>query len=202
MSSSVTYPLCHRFGLSYSAFEDRLILSTELPTGQVRVLLTRNIVIKMIKNLLTHLPTISKLDKTPHALWQEALSLSHQQAIQQHDQTQKLQAATSLPSGPTTYNVNSDNNMATIETKLYLATDVNSQPQGQHLLLGLVGLAVPQAMLSASPHTPILALTLETQHLHQLLQMFLNKATEAQWNIPLDLPWMVEASSTQGMYSH
>ena len=202
MSNSVSYPLCHRFGLSFSSFEDRLILSSELSTGPVRVLLTRSIVIKIVKSLLTHLPTISKLDRTPRALWQEALNLSHQQALKQQDQTKQLPTDTSLKSGPTTYNVNPDPNTTTIETKLYLATDVNSQPQDQHLMLGLIGLVIPQAMVTASPHLPILALALETQHLHQLLQMFLNKATEAQWNIPVDLPWMTEAPAAQRMYSH
>ena len=200
MSNSITYPLCQRFSLSYSSFEDRLILAADRPSDSVKALLTRSITIKIMTNLLTHLPLFTQLDKMPRALWQEALNISHQQALNMEKETKQAFMQQYVQSK--TFNVQQTSQNTASETKLFLVTEVQSQRKDNQLLLGFSGLPLPDALTIPQQHSPIFALALESQHLHQLLQLFLNKATEAQWNIPFDLPWTMDTLSEQPIYSH
>lgn len=202
MSTPGTFPLCHRFGLTFSAYEDRLILTTEWqPRAPIRVLLTRRMVILILQRLLAHLPELSALHKTPRAYWQQALHIAHQKALSERETAppssdQKPTPVTDIVPPPSrTENIQLNTSQLSSTPELFLATELTTEQRDGQLLLGLKGLPLPESMLIPSPHQSLLALSLQTQHLHQLLQLFLNKAAEAQWHLPVDLPWTTDTST-------
>ena len=94
-SDQTTYPLSKRFSIGFSAYEDRLLLTTEPPeTGPTTVLLTRRMVLLMLKQILNKLPALTGLEQTPVAYWQQVLELTHQQAVAQHKKQSASQSHT------------------------------------------------------------------------------------------------------------
>src|SRR5690606_20882349 len=73
---------------------------------------------------------------------------------------------------------------------LYLATELTVQVDDRKLILAFKGLPMPKAMTEPSPHEPVFAMPLQPEHVHQLIQLLITKAQEAQWHLPLDLPWL------------
>lgn len=66
MSQQSTYPLCQQFSIGYSAYEDRLMLTTELPeAGHTTLLLTRRMVLLLLKQILNKLPALTGLELLP-----------------------------------------------------------------------------------------------------------------------------------------
>jgi hypothetical protein len=37
---------------------------------------------------------------------------------------------------------------------------------------------------------PVLAIPLSLENVHQLIELFITKAREAYWQLPVDLPWL------------
>lgn len=190
MSENTTYPLSQQFNIGFSAYEDRLILTTELKQdGHTTLLLTRRMVMLMLQQILHKLPELTGLEQTPVAYWQEVLQLTHQKALEQSHSAQPESLITqSKPTQAAQVQTN---------TPLFLATELTAQLQPGTLLLAFKGLPVPDAMQSSCPHVPVLAVSLEAAHVHQVLQLLITKATEAMWHLPLDLPWLEAPSQDQ-----
>jgi hypothetical protein len=189
MTAGTIYPVSQEFRIEFSPCEDRLIL-TAMRGGQdsVRILLTRRMVIVILQQLLKQLPRVTGLNQTPGAYWQEVLRMSHQQAMaakQQSDQAaarrRSAAAATSTTSTP---------DQTPEPPPLYLATELTLQPRDDGLVLAFKGLPLPKALTVPSPHEPVLAAPLQTDHVHQLLRLLIDKTQAAQWRLPVDLPWL------------
>lgn len=186
MSDQTTYQLCQRFSIGFSTYEDRLLLTTELPeSGHTTLLLTRRMVLLMLQQILNTLPALTGLEQTPVAYWQEVLQLAHQQAVQppdsdstsaqvHHDKSAEVDARPSQTS----------------PTQVYLATELTSQLGNERLQLAFKGLPVPDAMQTPCLHVPVLAVSLETTHVHQVIQLLITQATDALWHLPVELPWL------------
>lgn len=183
MSDHTTYPLCQQFSIGFSACEDRLLLTTELAqTGHTTLLLTRRMVLLTLQRIINELPELSGLEQTPVAYWQEVLQLAHQQALQQQKGEtcpEQKQAETAEAAEPA----------KTPSTRLYLATELACQLDHERLQLAFKGLPVPEAMQTPRHHVPVLALSLEATHAHQVIQLLMTQATSAKWDLPVDLPW-------------
>lgn len=187
MLDQTTYPLSQQFSIGFSAYEDRLLLTTELAQGgHTTLLLTRRMVMLMLQQILHKLPELTGLEQTPVAYWQEVLQLSHQKALEQR----KVEPGSEQPHSEQLESVTSQPTLSTDNAQLFLATELTTQLQPGTLLLAFKGLPVPDAMQSSCPHVPVLAVSLEAAHVHQVLQLLITKATEAMWHLPLDLPWM------------
>lgn len=199
MSENTTYPLSQQFNIGYSAYEDRLILTTELKqSGHITLLLTRRMVMLMLQQILHKLPELTGLEQTPVAYWQEVLQLTHQKALELRKAEPATEQSHSVqPESPTSQSKPNQTAQPQTNTQLFLATELTAQLQPGKLLLAFKGLPVPDAMQSSCSHTPVLAISLEAAHVHQVLQLLINKATEAMWHLPLDLPWLDAPSHDQ-----
>ena len=207
MSEQTTYPLAQRFSVGFSAYEDRLLLTTELrEQGPTTVLLTRRMVLLMLKQILNKLPALTGLEQTPVAYWQEVLELSHRQAIEQHKQataSDKSKADAPAPSEQAPTDAAQANeaeepspaNAAT--SSLYLATELTTQLTNDQLQLAFKGLPVPEAMQTPCQHVPVLALSLDATQVHQVIQLLITQAAKAMWHLPVDLPWLEAKSSNK-----
>ncbi|NLW03948.1 MAG: hypothetical protein GX029_01770 [Pseudomonadaceae bacterium] len=182
MAEQATYPLCQRFSIGYSVFEDRLLLSASTAdAGVLGLLLTRRLVFIVLQQILNRLPDLTQLKQTPAAFWQEVLQINHQQALQQKA------AADNEPEADTTTVVTEP------DDALFLVTGLTTQLQESQLVLAFNGLPMPEGMQQATGFISIVALKLSVDNLHQLLQMLVGKAKEAEWHLPVELPWL-EAS--------
>jgi hypothetical protein len=192
MTQESNYPLSDHFTLGFSAYEDRLLLSTQRGQfGAATLLLTRRMTVLVIRQLLSKLPDLSGLEQTPHAYWQEVLQMAHQRALAEQASSGAKEAApdsaaaAEKPSGGL-----EDNDPPTDEPDLYLATEITSELREKQLLLAFKGLPLPKAMRTSCSHEPVVAFTLEPEQVHQFLDLIIVKSTEAQWHLPLDLPWL------------
>lgn len=184
-----SYPISQKLNINFSAFEDRLIVRAErLGAEPVTLLFTRRMTILVLQQVLARLPELSALDKTPAAYWKEVLQMAHQQAMAvktETDNAEKQAKATasdpggSAPAAP-----------ETATSHIYLATELTVQLQKQRLTLAFRGLAMPDAMTHPSRHSPVLAIPLTVDNVHQLIELLIVKAQEAQWHLPVDLPWL------------
>jgi len=198
MSDPTTYPLAQRFSVGFSAYEDRLLLTTELKEqGHTTVLLTRRMVLLMLKQILNKLPALTGLEQTPVSYWQEVLELSHQNAVDQHRQERDRASDRKTP-GTDTSGAGGESPAATKPpTRLFLATELTCQLTGDQMQLAFKGLPVPEAMQTPSAHVPVLALSLDATHLHQVIELLINQATSAMWHLPVDLPWLEANTGNQ-----
>lgn len=179
MTNEVTYPLGQRFSISFSVFEDRLVLVASLADAtSVRLLLTRRMVLLLLQQILRSLPDLTGLKQTHAAYWQEVLQLSHQQALQQKEIAEN---SADLDTRPV---------VAEQDAPVFLATGLSIQLQAECLVLAFNGLPRLETMQETTNTASIVALKLETEHLHQVLQILISKAEEAEWHLPVDLPWL------------
>ena len=73
---------------------------------------------------------------------------------------------------------------------LFLATELTTQIDGEQLTLAFKGLAMPEAMVKPSQPAPIFAIPLQVENVHQLIELLIAKCQQAQWHLPLELPWL------------
>ncbi|MCK7542780.1 hypothetical protein MLC59_01170 [Marinobacter bryozoorum] len=206
MSEQTSYPVGHQFSIGFNPIEDRLLLTTELKeAGTTTLLLTRRMVLLVLKQILDRLPALSGLDQTPANYWQEVLELSHQQAVQQHQQeadrgrAQDTCAKAESSSNESTEPARAgEQRYADISaSRVFLATELNAQQARDRLQLAFKGLPMPESMLKNGQQVPVLALSLEATHAHQVLQSLIAQATKANWNLPVNLPWTNVKASRQ-----
>jgi hypothetical protein len=141
---------------------------------------------------LSKLPELSGLDKTPAAYWQEVLQMSHQGAMEAKTRADKAEAEqkpTSVDVDQTAGSSGPAGDAPAIPG-IYLATELTVQVSADRLTLAFRGLQMPDAMTKASQHVPVLAIPLSLDNVHQLIELFITKAREAHWHLPVDLPWL------------
>lgn len=199
----ITYPLSKKLNINFSAYEDRLLVKAERAgIDDVTLLMTRRMTMLVLQQVLSRLPELSGLDKTPAAYWQEVLQMSHQGAMEaktradKAESEQKTAAAEAEKSEKSdksgTSDLEEDKKSADTQAShgIYLATELTVQVKGERLTLAFRGLQMPDAMTKASQHVPVLAIPLSLDNVHQLIELFITKAREANWHLPVDLPWL------------
>lgn len=184
-----TYPLSQKLNISFSALEDRLIVRADrMQAEPVIVLFTRRMTMLVLQQTIGRLPELSALDKTPAAYWQDVLQMAHQQAMQAKTDADKTAAGVSQSD---TADVDKPKSTGNEQQAIYLATELTLQvSRDKRLTLAFRGLRMPDAMTEARPHQPLLAIPLTVDNVHQLIELLIVKCQEAQWNLPLDLPWL------------
>lgn len=187
-SGDVTFPVSEKLTINYSPYEDRLIVKApRRAAAPVTLLLTRRMTVLILQQMLSRLAELSGLGKTPAEYWQEVLQMTHQQAMASKvkaDQTAKASseaAASAQPAAAST---------ADAPDSIYLATELTIQVKEQQLTLAFKGLPMPKAMTQAAPHEPVLAIPLQLDNVHQLIELLINRAAAAHWHLPVDLPWL------------
>lgn len=207
------FPLSNQFTINYSALEDRLVVRAQLAGADtdVHMLLSRRMVMVVMRQLVDRLPALTGLEKTPSVYWQEVLRMGHQQAMQAKAEADKAaqkaksdvpEGAGKMPengsadSGKTAGQSDSDTSQPSLRGKLYLATELTVQLRGeknqQQLLLAFKGLPMPDAMIERRQHLPVFAIPLKADNVHQLIELIISKCDEAHWHLPLDLPWLAD----------
>lgn len=191
MQPESNYPLIDHFTLVFSAYEDRLLLTTERGDfGTATLLLTRRMVVITIKQLLAKLPDLSGLQQTPHAYWQEVLQMAHQKAVAGKAEQNKPEQSAGSESGVQSGGEAGDKKQQTVAADLYLATELTAELRDGQLLFAFKGLPVPDAMRTSCKHEPVVAFTLKSEQVHQFIELLIAKSTQAQWHLPVDLPWL------------
>ena len=195
--TDTTYWLSQQFKITFGPYEDRLIVTAHRGEhGPVNLLLTRRMVMIVLHGLLAKLPELTGLSKTPAQHWQEVLQMAHQQAMQSKQAGDQATAPSPTETPPTLADVSQAAAAAqAAPPELYLATELIMQLEGKQLTMAFKGLPMPKAMVTASAHEPVLAVTLQPDHVHQLIQLLISKSQEAQWHLPLDLPWLENPQS-------
>jgi hypothetical protein len=193
----VTYPLSKKLNINFSAYEDRLLMKAERAgIDDVTLLMTRRMTMLVLQQVLSRLPELSGLDKTPAAYWQEVLQMSHQGAMEAKTRADKAEVAQKSAEAVAekATQTASDTVVESAEPPaalgIYLATELTVQVKGDRLTLAFRGLQMPDAMTKASQHVPVLAIPLSLDNVHQLIELFITKAREANWHLPVDLPWL------------
>lgn len=202
MSEQTTFPVSHQFTIGFNAFQDRLVLTTELSRhGLTTLLLTRRMVLLILQQIIKALPEVTGLKQTPINYWHDVLQLTHQKAMD--DQIVNQKTFSLLQNKKLDNEVKltefKDGNLRVADTsikRIYLATDLTLQHQKDTLILAFSGIHESESHLTSTPLIPILALSLETIHVHQVLQLLVIKSHEALWHLPIDLPpWLTAPSS-------
>ena len=197
-SLDITYPVSKKLNINFSAYEDRLLVKAErIGIDDVTLLMTRRMSILVLQQILSRLPELSGLDKTPAAFWQEVLQMSHQGAMEAKTRADKAEAeqkpaSTDMDLGSGSAVPAGDEKAPDGQTApaIYLATELTVQVSADRLTLAFRGLQMPEAMTKASQHVPVLAIPLSLDNVHQLIELFITKAREAHWHLPVDLPWL------------
>lgn len=202
------FPLSTSVNIVFSAYEDRLVLrSQRVNRPQVNVLLTRRMTIIILAQLLANLPELSGLDKTPAQYWQEVLQIAHQNALESGRNTQTdtgtgseseaAQAdsgagseAAAQESVELTGSSAAKKKRGKLKGAIYLATSLTMQRKDDQLILAITGLPMPSAMTEPCEREPLFAIPLQVEHVHQLIQLLIDKAQEADWHLPVNLPWL------------
>jgi|SRR5690554_3275754 len=199
-----SYPLSQRFSIHYSALEDRLVLrATYRDEKQVVVLLTRRMVLLVLQQVLSRIPALAALEKTPREFWAEVLQIGHQQAMQDKAAADAKaaparKAAADAARQPPSANGDAERSTTStdmsprepIQDPVYLATDLMVGGATKGLTLAYKGLRMPGAMIEPSKAEPIVAIPMEVSHLHQLIHLVVAQSRRAEWHLPLDLPWI------------
>lgn len=200
MNDQTTYPVGHQFSLGFNPIEDRLVLTTELKeAGTTYLLLTRRMVLLMLAQIVHRLPALSGLDQTPANYWQEVLQFTHQQAMEQH--RKEVAAPRAEPESTGHSSTGNAETKAEKEanpsasSRAFIATELTCQQADNRLQLAFKGVPVINAMQSEVSQLPVLALSLEATHAHQVIQLMLTRATQANWHLPVDLPWATAEGS-------
>jgi hypothetical protein len=179
--ADINYPVSKKLNINFSAYEDRLLVNAErIGIDDVTMLMTRRMTILVLQQILSRLPELSGLNKTPAAYWQEVLQMSHQGAMEAKTRADKVEAEhkplSAKPGEPS--------------KGIYLATELTVQVSTDRLTLAFRGLQMPDAMTKAAQHVPVLAIPLSLDNVHQLIELFITKAREAHWHLPVELPWL------------
>jgi hypothetical protein len=179
--ADINYPVSKKLNINFSAYEDRLLVNAErIGIDDVTLLMTRRMTILVLQQILSRLPELSGLNKTPAAYWQEVLQMSHQGAMEAKTRADKVEAEhkplSAKPGEPS--------------KGIYLATELTVQVSTDRLTLAFRGLQMPDAMTKAAQHVPVLAIPLSLDNVHQLIELFITKAREAHWHLPVELPWL------------
>jgi hypothetical protein len=179
--ADINYPVSKKLNINFSAYEDRLLVNAErIGIDDVTLLMTRRMTILVLQQILSRLPELSGLNKTPAAYWQEVLQMSHQGAMEAKTRADKVEAEhkplSAKPGEPS--------------KGIYLATELTVQVSADRLTLAFRGLQMPDAMTKAAQHVPVLAIPLSLDNVHQLIELFITKAREAHWHLPVELPWL------------
>ncbi|MGC9457525.1 MAG: hypothetical protein ACP5DC_08350 [Halothiobacillaceae bacterium] len=210
-SPSVNYPLGRQLRLHFSPYEDRLVLKVTLAAGAERtILLTRRMVMLVLRQLLKSLPDMLGLEQTPHAYWRDVLEMEHRAAMTDPVETGGSAARDTSSRESAADDAAGDARQGTEEEStpsLYLATGVSAQRRNESLVLALDGLPLPDAMVNPSAHQALVAVVLEPRQLHQVLDLLVGQAEKANWHLPVDLPWMgdpepLQAGPPEGVRTH
>ena len=195
--SKVSYPISQQIKVSFSAFEDRLIIrARRMEAEPATVLLSRRMTLLILQQLLKQLTEMSELGKTPREYWHDVLQMSHQQAMQAkkvQDEAQASEASEEQKQDDAL--LVSDASLR--DSDIYLATELTVQSRDKDLMLALKVLPMPDAMTQRTKHEPILAIPLQRENVHQMIELLMSRAADAQWNLPLELPWQ-DVSDLQG----
>ena len=163
--SRVTYPISQQIKISFSAFEDRLIVrANRMEAEPATVLLSRRMTLMILQQLLKQLAEISELGKTPREYWHDVLQMSHQHAMLAKKEQDKAQAEAEMSGGgdgEAAKETLSVSEQSIQDSALYLATELTVQPRDKELMLALKGLPMPAAMTERATHEPILAIPLQ-----------------------------------------
>lgn len=201
-NGDTTFPLSTSIKAVFSAYEDRLVLrSDRVNRDPVNVLMTRRMTIIVLAQLLANLPELSGLDKTPMQYWQEVLQMAHQKALESGRNARPEPEAGAGEAGAAEVEENGGIEPSSTKGKLdgsiYLATSLTMQLKEGQLIMALSGLPMPCAMTEPCQREPLFAIPLQVEHVHQLIQLLIDKAQEAEWHLPLNLPWLDSPSDTQ-----
>ena len=190
--SEQQYPLSQRLNVNFNAYEDRLVVRAErLGKDPVRLLFTRRMTILVLRQTLARLPELSALEKTPAAYWQEVLQIGHQHAMQTKADARKARQQENEDL-TTAGSDDDDTGKVKDNTQVYLATEITVNLNKQRLMLAFRGLLMPDAMTQPAKHEPVLAIPLTVENVHQLIELLIVKSQQAQWHLPVNLPWMSE----------
>lgn len=195
-SNDTSYPISKQFTMHFSPYEDRLIVRAQRAgDSEVHLLLTRRMVMLVLQQMLAKLPELTGLEKTPAVYWQEVLQMAHQGAIEAKATAdraladEKQAAADAQPVA--TQTGEDDVKPATpVPEQLFLATELTTQISTEQLTLAFKGLAMPGAMVKACQPEPVFAIPLQVDNVHQLIELLIAKCQQAQWHLPLELPWI------------
>jgi hypothetical protein len=199
-----SFPLSTSMNLVFSAYEDRLVLrSRRVNREPINVLITRRMTIIVLAQLLSNLPELSGLDKTPAQYWQEVLQMAHQTALESGRVGRAGEADEGSAESETEHEApkvaGQSGKTGKLDGAIYLATSLTMQMKDGQLIMALTGLPMPKAMTEPCEREPLFAMPLQVDHVHQMIQLFIDKAREADWHLPLTLPWLEspsEASAT------
>lgn len=183
-----TYPLTSQLSVNFSVYEDRLVVRARRgPKGPVNLLLTRRMVLIVLQQLVGMLPKLEGLDQTPAQYWQDVLQMAHQRALDAKANADKASAGKDDGDSAEPEQAQPE---SPGDIPIYLATELTLRRDDTKLLTAFKGLPMPKAMTQRCPPVPVVAISLEAENVHQLVQLLLTKAQEAKWNLPVDLPWL------------
>lgn len=197
-TSERTYQVSKSLNFNFDAVQDRLIIETHRGTGSepIRVSLTRRMVIITLKQLLNHLQELAQLKQTPSQYWEEVLRMSHQQALHAHQsQSNDGQAGSEKPESDVAKDTNQAISDTPVRFKSYLAYEVLAKPEQKKLILAYSGFDTSQSLTETSTEQ-IFATILEVEHIHQLIQLLIEKAHKAMWHLPVDLSWIEQVDKS------
>lgn len=194
-----TYWLSKQLNITFSPYEDRLVLRAQrAQNDMVKVLLTRRMVLIIMQQLVTSLPELTGLNKMPAQYWQEILQIAHQGAIQVKKDADNAETDRAARKGqPASTSARADSGVGAgrhAEIPIYLATELKTRRADKELILAFNGLPMPRAMTIPSAQESIFAAPLKVEHVHQLIELLINKSNEAHWHLPVNLPWLENPS--------
>jgi hypothetical protein len=192
----MSYPVSIQFNMHFSPYEDRLVLRAQrTDKREVHMLLTRRMVMLVLQQMLGKLPELTGLEKTPAVYWQEVLQMAHQGAMEakataDRAMADERKAAAEARSAGFELEADDKESAPPVPENLFLATELTTQISGEQLTLAFKGLAMPHAMVKPSQPEPLFAMPLQVDNVHQLIELLIAKCQEAQWHLPLELPWL------------
>lgn len=192
----ISYPISKQFNMHFSPYEDRLIVRAQRTGGsEVYMLLTRRMVMLVLQQMLGKLPELTGLEKTPAVYWQEVLHMAHQGAMEAKATADKAladekQATADAQPAASQGLADDKQSTAPVPENLFLATELTTQIDGEQLTLAFKGLAMPEAMVKPRQPEPVFAIPLQVENVHQLIELLIAKCQQAQWHLPLELPWL------------
>ncbi|HDZ08737.1 hypothetical protein [Pseudohongiella sp.] len=200
-----TYPISKQFNMHFSPYEDRLVVRAKrVGDSEVHMLLTRRMVMLILQQLLNKLPELTGLEKTPAMYWQEVLQMAHQEAM-----ASKVAADKEIADRQMAAQADNAEERKEVESgasdgadsgpeHVFLATELAVQSGDERLMLAFKGLPMPDAMVKPSQFVPIFAIPLEVENVHQLIELLIDKCQQAQWHLPLELPWIEPPTEDTG----
>lgn len=187
-TTDTNYTLCTELVFSFSLYEDRLIAQAlRKGTALSYVLFTRRMTMLVVQQLLKTLPRLTDLGRTPAEYWQETLRMNHERAMKAREPVNALhqQPLSAEPSVEAVPAVTHDTNLS-----IFIATEITIKFEEHQVIMAFRGLPMSQAMTQPQSTVPLFAIPLQVDHVHQLIELLIVKAREAQWHLPVELPWL------------